>query len=180
MKANVFMRMVRKVIVRVRTEQDLDKCELLARVVHEIDGYPPYLPGDVRTFIATGEITAWVAETGGAIVGHVALNPGSSPAVMRLASEATGLPPKHFGVVARLLVSPSARREGVGRSLLHTAASHAVDQGLQPILDVATMFEGAIRLYEACGWHRAGMVTVRLGDEFTLDEYVYLAPLEID
>lgn len=167
-------------IVRARTEEDLDKCELLAQVVHEIDGYPPYLPGDLRTFIATGEIAAWVAETGGNIVGHVALNSGSSPAVMRLASEATGLAGKHFGVVARLLVSPSARREGVGGCLLHTAASHAVDRGLRPILDVATMFEGAVRLYEACGWDRAGMVTVRLGGDFTLDEYVYIAPLELD
>jgi GNAT superfamily N-acetyltransferase len=73
-----------------------------------------------------------------------------------------------------LLVSPAARRGGVGRTLLDTAAAHAVDQGLRPMLDVATRFHGAIRLYESCGWVRAGMVSVRLGADFTLDEYVYL------
>ena len=179
-KIDVLIRDGMQVIIRVRTEEDLDQCERLARIVHEIDGYPPYLPGDLRTFIGAGAITAWVAETSGEIVGHVALNQGSSPAVMKLASDTTGEPSQHLGVVARLLVSPSARRKGLGRSLLRTAASNAVHRGLRPILDVATMFEGAIRLYEACGWHRAGMITVRLGDEFTLDEYVYLAPIELD
>lgn len=165
-----------QVIARPRTDADLEGCEQLARVVHDLDGYPPYLPGDLRTFVASpNAIAAWVAEVGSDLVGHVALHPDSSDAVMGCASEVTGQPPDRFGVIARLLVSPAARREGIGRSLLNTATAHAVDCGLRPMLDVATRFDGAIRLYESCGWVRAGIVSVRLDANFTLDEYVYLA-----
>jgi GNAT superfamily N-acetyltransferase len=164
-------------IVRVRTDADLDKCEQLARVVHDLDGYPPYLPGDLRTFITSPDaIAAWVAEIGNEVVGHVALHPRTSAPVMALASEVTGHPAERFGVVARLLVSPGARREGAGRSLLLAAADCAVDRGLSPILDVATHFQAAITLYETCGWVRAGTVTVRFDDGAALDEFVYLAP----
>jgi GNAT superfamily N-acetyltransferase len=95
---------------------------------------------------------------------------------MDLASKATGLSPEQFGVVARLFVSPSIRRGGVGRSLLRTAARHATNDGLTPILDVATRFEDAIHLYESCGWVRAGVVTVRVSETVELDEFVYVGP----
>jgi GNAT superfamily N-acetyltransferase len=165
-----------RVMIRPRTDADLEGCERLARAVHDLDGYPPYLPGDLRSFVASlGAIAAWVAEVDSDLVGHVALHPDSSDAVMNFASQVTGQPADRFGVVARLLVSLATRREGVGRSLLDTAAAHAVDRGLRSVLDVATGFRGAIRLYESCGWVRAGMVSVRMNADFTLDEYVYLA-----
>jgi GNAT superfamily N-acetyltransferase len=168
------------VIVCARTDGDLDRCEELAALVHDLDGYPVYLPGSLRTFIATPDaLISWVAKTGGEVVGHVALHPGSSAAVMALASEVTGLGPDRFAVVARLLVSPAARRKGVGRSLLHTAAAEALDRDLSPILDVATHYAPAIKLYESCGWVRAGKVTVRFDHGAVLDEFVYLGPREL-
>jgi hypothetical protein len=48
-------------------------------------------------------------------VGHVALHPTRSPEVMALATAATGQAPEGLGVVARLFVSPAARRAGVAR-----------------------------------------------------------------
>ncbi len=93
-----------------------------------------------------------------------------------MAGEALSRPVDRLGVVARLFVDPSARRSGVGETLLDVASRQAVARGLWPVLDVATQLEGAIRLYERCGWSRAGAVTVRLGDRFTLDEFVYLGP----
>ena len=149
----------------------------LAEIVHANDGYPVYLPGDLRSFLAMpGAIASWVAERGGEIAGHVALYSGSSEAVMALAEEATGLHASHFGVVARLLVAPAARRLGVGRSLLRAAEGHAAQLGLWPILDVVTHHEGAIRLYEECGWTCAGMVTATFGQGFSVDEFVYVGP----
>ncbi len=163
--------------VRTRTEADLNACVQLAEVVHRVDGYPPYLPGDLRSFVASpGVIEAWVAERNGEIVGHVALHGRSSDAVMALAAGVTGRPPDRLGVVARLFVAPAARRDGVGELLLGTAASAAVELGLWPILDVAAQFDAAIRLYEKCGWRCAGRVTVHFGDATSLDEVVYVAP----
>jgi GNAT superfamily N-acetyltransferase len=149
----------------------------LAEVVHANDGYPVYLPGNLRSFLEMpGAIASWVADSGREIIGHVALHPGSSKGVMALAGEATGLPASRLGVVARLLVDPGARRLGVGRSLLRAAADDAAQRGLWPILDVVTHHEAAIRLYEECGWTRLGMVTTALGSGLSIDEFVYLGP----
>ena len=73
-------------------------------------------------------------------------------------------------------MSPHARGKGVGRLLLDTAATAAASRGLSPVLDVDADLASAIALYESCGWVRAGMITVRLQDGHSLDEYVYLGP----
>jgi GNAT superfamily N-acetyltransferase len=136
-----------------------------------------YLPDDLRAFIGTPDaLCAFVAGEDGEIVGHVALNPRSSPAVMDMACEALGLPPQDLSVVARLLVSPRHRRRGIGRSLLEAAASEAHVRGLWPVLDAVSDHEAAIHLYDDCGWVRAGIVTVRWGDHPEVRELVYLGP----
>lgn len=58
--------------VRPRVEADLDRCVDLATAVHDVDGYPPYLPGNLREFVASPDtIGAWVAEHDGLIAGRV-------------------------------------------------------------------------------------------------------------
>ena len=93
-----------------------------------------------------------------------------------MASQALIRPVDQLGVVARLLVSPDARREKVGRTLLNTASSEAISRGLWPILDVVTTFEAAVNLYESCGWVRVGQVTFRFHEGGSVDEFVYLGP----
>jgi GNAT superfamily N-acetyltransferase len=164
-------------VVRERTEADLDRCVALAFAVHELDGYPLYLPTDLRTFLVSPDAYgAWVAERGGEIVGHVALHRRSMDGVMAMASEALHQPEDSLAVVARLLVAPTGRRGGVGRALLDVASAAAIARGLWPVLDVSTAFEGAMRLYESCGWTRAGEVTVRFPNGVTITEHVYLGP----
>lgn len=163
--------------MRARVDTDLAACVRLAEVVHASDGYPVYRPEDLRSFIAVpSALAAWVAVHGGDVVGHVALHPGSSAAVIDLAVEATGLSATRLGVVARLLVSPHVRRVGIGRSLLDVAAGHAAQLGLRPILDVVERHEAAVKLYEDSGWTRAGKVTVTLGQDVAIDELVFLGP----
>ena len=117
-----------------------------------------------------------MAEEEGEIIGHVALRPDSSEAVVAMASVALKLPADRLGVVARLLVSPRHRRQGIGRSLLEVASQDAHSRGLWPILDVVTYQKKAISLYDKCGWTRAGQVTSRYGDDVVLEEFVYLGP----
>jgi GNAT superfamily N-acetyltransferase len=165
------------VLVRERAEADLPACLALARDVRERDGYPHYLPGDLRQFLVRPDAYgAWVAERDGRIAGQVALHPRSSPPVMALASAATGQPAGRLGVIARLLVAQDTRRAGVGRALLERGRHEAATRGLWPVLDVAADLTGAIRLYESCGWIRAGAVTVTFRDGNSLDELVYLGP----
>jgi GNAT superfamily N-acetyltransferase len=163
--------------VRVRTEADLDGCIRLAKRVHETDGYPVYFPDGLGPFISSPDaIASWVVEERGEIVGHVALHRRSTDPVMAMATDALGQPCERIGVVARLLVDPELRREGLGRLLLNTAAQHALGRNLWPILDVITKHTAAIRLYESCGWVRAGQVTTKVREGLEFEEVVFLAP----
>ena len=164
-------------IVRDRAEADLAACADLAAAVHESDGYPRYLPGDLRSFInSPSAYPAWVAERDGRVAGHVALHPRAAGPVMELAGSALGRPPERLGAVSRLLVSPAVRGERVGRALLETATQAAIARDLWPILDVDVDLAAAIALYERCGWVRAGQVTLRFSDGTGLTEWVYLGP----
>ena len=163
--------------LRVRRKSDLDACEHLAHAVHAVDGYPPRCADDLRVFLSGGDaFGAWVAESEKGIVGHVALQPRSSRAVMALGSAATGRPPEQLCVVARLFVSPTERKAGIGSSLLALAANAGVARGLWPILDVASHLHNAIRLYERAAWMCAGQVTVDFLNEAPLEELVYIGP----
>jgi GNAT superfamily N-acetyltransferase len=164
-------------IVRARSGADLDACARVAAAVHHRDGYPRYLPGDLRSFLASRDAyRAWVAERDGLVVGHVALHPRSSAPVMEMASAALGQPPERLGVIARLLVSPDVRGAGAGLALLEAATREALARDLWPVLDVDVDLPAAIALYERCGWTRAGQVSVRFRDGTSLTEYVYLCP----
>ncbi len=163
--------------LRPRTDADLDGCVEMARVVHRRDGYPVNLPSDLRAFMASPDaIGAWIAERHGALVGHVALHQRTAPEVMAVAGEYVKRPSSGLGVVARLLVSPHARREGIGRLLLGKASDECVTRGLWPILDVVTSHRAAVKLYEFSGWVCAGEVTSHFDDGTTLHEFVYVLP----
>jgi GNAT superfamily N-acetyltransferase len=164
-------------LVRPRTDIDLPELERLATLVHNRDGYPAYLPGEIREFLVSQHaLGAWVAESNDEIVGHVALHSRSWGGVMRAARKATGVGEASLAAVARLLVSPSARRQGIGHALLEAAAAEACRLGRRPILDVDTTLAAAVSLYESAGWVRIGTVEFPLPDGRQLTEHIYLGP----
>lgn len=163
--------------IRVRTDDDLDACIRLAEVVHERDNYPKYMLTNLETFVAMpGALQAWVAEDDGTIVGHVALHPHTTVEAVGLACEKLLVPPDRLGVVARLFVAPDARRHGVARALLDTAAAEARARELEPMLDVGTYLTDAVGFYDRAGWQRIGEVTHVFESGERLDELVYVAP----
>jgi GNAT superfamily N-acetyltransferase len=111
--------------IRLRIPEDLDALVAVAARVREVDNYPSELPGaDFARFFAQPEpMAAWVAVVDGRVIGHVALNQRPSRPAMRLVeAQRQELPPMF---VARLLVDPGARRQGVGELLL----THAQREG---------------------------------------------------
>lgn len=163
--------------IRDRSDADVVALERLAQVVHIQDGYPIYLPTDLRHFlVGAAHHGAWVAEEDGELLGHVALHHRSWDGVMELASQNIGAAVEQLAVVARLLVSPDTRRVGIGRTLLATATHAAHNLGLRPILDVAVRYKGANQLYLREGWRPLGIVPFPMPDGSTVDEFVYAGP----
>jgi GNAT superfamily N-acetyltransferase len=165
------------VIIRDRSPDDGPALETLALETHHHDGYPKYLPGDLRSFIVDpSALGGWVAESSGHIVGHVALHRRAAPEVMQAARAATGLDDEDIVMIARLLVAPAARRRGTGRMLLHWATDEAVRLRRRAVLDVVDEHRAAIALYERCGWRQVARVVWALPDGRPLHEFVYVAP----
>lgn len=78
-------------------------------------------------------------------------------------------------MIARLLVSPSARRQHVERQLLDHATGAARQAGLVAVLDVVSTSSAAINLYESAEWFRLGAVAFQLTDGRTVEEIVFVA-----
>ena len=169
---------IKVMIVRPREESDSDRLLDIAQRVHAIDVYPPYFPDlDFRVLLfGHAVLGAWVCEIDEHVMGQVALHPHTGKQAMELAASSLDVGTERLGIVARLIVSPECRRNGVGRTLLERAATEAVTRGLYPMLDVATHLQPAIDLYEHCSWLRAGQVSTEFADGTALDEFVYLAP----
>jgi GNAT superfamily N-acetyltransferase len=95
---------------------------------------------------------------------------------MALAQSRLGIEAARLGVIARLMVAPTARRRGLARALLETVTDAARERGLVPILDVVTRHYGAVALYESVGWRQLGTVDFSLPDGSIIQEFVYAAP----
>ena len=174
--------------IRTRTDADVDACVALMRRTHEADGYPRYWPSRPDRFLrAKQETDALVAVLGegpahGArVVGQVALHDATGEPVEELACAATGTGPAGLAVLARLLVDPDVRGQGVGRALVRAAVARAHATGRRPVLDVLKEAPGPIALYESEGWERLGPTTLDLsalgyGDVPPLQLWVYLGP----
>lgn len=164
--------------IRLRSETDIEPCVALLRRTHEVDGYPVYLGNVSASFLSAyaREEIAWVAEIDRQVVGHVALHRTDLDPTLPLAQAASGLPAERLTVLARLLVSPDARRLGVARRLVQTAVAYAHACDLRAVLDVVTDAHGPIAMYTSLGWERVGALTLPVPEHPPLDVWVYLAP----
>jgi ribosomal-protein-alanine N-acetyltransferase len=127
-------------VIRSRTDVDLDALLAVLRESHRTDGYPL-----MAKHVTTGWLTekgdpAWVAQLDGAVVGHAALS---------------GVPGAELEL-ARLFVSGTSRGNGVAAALVETAERFAASTGSTLALEVLDHNTAAIRLYERRGWVRTG------------------------
>ncbi|WP_280252094.1 GNAT family N-acetyltransferase [Nocardia abscessus] len=137
------------VLIRPRTERDLDACATALRHVHEIDRYPEVWPTDPAGWLSPPKLlAAVVAECDGAVVGHVGL--GASSGTPEVVRESAGT--EALVSVIWLYVLPAARRAGVGLQLLTAAARLAADRGQRAVLTVTSDSAAAVAMYERRGW----------------------------
>jgi ribosomal protein S18 acetylase RimI-like enzyme len=145
----------------VRPIEDGDVAGAAAALVevYGTDGYPVEGVAQPEAWIRpSGVVAAWVAETDGRIVGHVAvLRPQEEGAVVLWRERSGGLPGQ-VGLLARLFVVQTARRRAVGELLVRHAMSFAEARSLRLVLDVMAKDTAAVRLYERLGWYHIGEV----------------------
>ncbi len=145
-------------------------------LTHAQDGYPRYRHDWDTFLVPPDEAAAWVAEVDGAIVGHVAVHRGPAEPTYPLAQQATGRTAEQLGVLARLLISPYARRQGLARWLIETATAYAEQEGIRLVLDVLQETTDAIAFYERLGWLRLGELILPIAGRPDLNLWVYLSP----
>ncbi|MEV5808707.1 GNAT family N-acetyltransferase [Streptomyces parvulus] len=165
------------VTVRPFSNDDLTGAAEALVEVHETDGYPVEGVDDPEAWIKSEDVlAAWIAESDGRIVGHVAVMKPQGEAAADLWVKQSGDDMGHVGVLARLFVVQSARKQAAGRQLMEAAASHARDHGLRLVLDVMVKDASAIRLYERLGWRKIGETIHHFGNGETIPAVCYVSP----
>lgn len=117
-------------------------------------GFLPLLgEGDARVFwarvanmVRAGEAWLWSADIDGRLAGTVQLHAASS---------ANG---RHRGEVAKLMVDPGSRRQGIGRALMLALESHARAQGRTTLVLDTRAGDPSERLYASLGYQRVGEI----------------------
>ncbi|MEU8742980.1 GNAT family N-acetyltransferase [Streptomyces parvulus] len=165
------------VTVRPFSDDDLTGAAEALVEVHETDGYPVEGVDDPEAWIKSEDVlAAWIAESDGRIVGHVAVMKPQGEAAADLWVKQSGDDMGHVGVLARLFVVESARKQTAGRQLMEAAASHARDHGLRLVLDVMVKDASAIRLYERLGWRKIGETIHHFGNGETIPAVCFVSP----
>ena len=106
-------------VVRRRTDVDLDALAQVVARARAADTYPIYLPGDdYHRFLTRPEpLEAWVSEWDARICGHVALNAQPSPGAMQVLHDVGIVGP--LGAIALAAGrSQRPRGRGIARALL--------------------------------------------------------------
>ncbi len=147
------------VVVRVRVEADLPALVSVLEAQRVESRYPLRwpLPFPPEEFVwRSSDLTGWVAEVDGRVVGHVAVQAADdvfTPGGLGEAWSAGHDRPVHeLGILGTLFVDPSTRGRGVGRALHDVAVEWLRAQGLAPCLDVVPVHAAALVMYERLGW----------------------------
>ncbi|MEV4502717.1 GNAT family N-acetyltransferase [Streptomyces klenkii] len=167
------------VIVRPFRTDDLTGAAEALVEVHETDGYPVEGVKDPQAWLGTENVlAAWVAESDGEIVGHVAIMRPQGEDAVSLWTEQSGAGEADVAVLARLFVVRAARKHSTGKRLMEEAMDYARENGIRLILDVMTKDAAAMRLYERLGWRRIGEATHHFGDGQSTRAVCYVAPAD--
>ena len=148
-------------VVRRRTDVDLDALAQVVARVRAADDYPTYLPGDDyhRLLTRPEPLEAWVSEWNSDICGHVALNTQPSPGAMQVLHDAGIVGP--LGAIARLLVDPDVRA-GVSPERCCKRRNPRRSEASPPVLEVVESSHAAIALYRQSGWVELGRTSLAL------------------
>lgn len=142
--------------IRLRTADDVPALVTLLAEQQAASSYPVRwpLPIPVEEFlIRPTELRAWVAVSGGDVVGHVAVASVDGP-FAALFEAGTGT--DRHDMVSVLFSGLASRGTGIGGRLLDTAVDWIRGRGRVPVLDVIAVHGAALAIYRRRGWVEVG------------------------
>ncbi|MET9052283.1 MULTISPECIES: GNAT family N-acetyltransferase [Streptomyces] len=96
--------------------------------------------------VESGEVSIWIAREGGRVAGTIALVRAPLPNA------------RHRAEVAKLMVRPSARGQGLGRALLAAVEEFAAREGITLLILDTESGSLAEQVYCKAGWTEVGSV----------------------
>lgn len=153
------------VVIRPTIPADLDALADALVEVYATDGYPVEGVDDPGAWVELPDaVGQWTALLDGQPVGHVALmRPAPGDGAPSLLAVQDNVPVAQIAVLARLFVSPRARRRALAAGLLETVERSAKAAGLRVVLDVMIKDQAALDLYRTRGWRVLGKVDHSFG-----------------
>lgn len=147
------------VTIRDRRPDDLPILVDLLAAQQPATSYPqrwplPFPPEEF--LVRPGEVAAWVAVDGDAVVGHVSVTELTGGRMAEEWHRATGRPADGLGEVSVLFVARGRGGSGIGGALLDTALAEIRRLGLTPMLDVVGEDTSAGHFYRRRGWRTVG------------------------
>jgi GNAT superfamily N-acetyltransferase len=164
--------------IKQRKASDLHELGKVLVRVHQLDGYPVEGVTDPEGWLTPRrEIAAWMALLDDRPIGQVSLTEATmdDDAVQVWVNESHGSL-DDVAVVVRLFVDPAHRGQGAAQELMRAAHEYAASTGKRLIFDVMLKDQSAIRLYEALGCQRLGLIRHHHGDGLIEPAAVYVAP----
>ncbi|KAJ2994994.1 hypothetical protein NUW58_g1401 [Xylaria curta] len=119
---------------------------------------------------------AWVAEHGGMIIGHVAMN-RAVESYVNVALWLEKHPQADVAVLARLFVHPASRKQGAATGLIRAAEAAARSEGRRLLILALVKDQDAIRLYRRLGWEHYATTVFRWGEGNEMDAECFASPL---
>lgn len=164
--------------VRPRRPTDLSALGKILIRVHEVDGYPVEGVADPEAWLQPPrEVAAWTALLDSQPIGQVSLTEASAEDdAARVWISKRGGSLRDIALVARLFVDPYQRGHGAGQELMRAAYRHAHGMSKLLVFDVMLKDKRAIRLYEALGCERLGLITHHHSVGLEEPAAVYMAP----
>ncbi|BEJ13080.1 hypothetical protein CspHIS471_0302540 [Cutaneotrichosporon sp. HIS471] len=175
------------ITIRPRQPEDMPAlCDLLGRQqpgsLYPVE-WPLSMP--VPEFIARpGEMVAFVAESSGQILGHVAVRygphgPANEHELTGRWAKAHGCAEEDVRVITVLFTDPAWAGKGVGSALFRAATQAALAGGGRPCLDVVVSNDGALGFYQRRGWEIVGEWDAPWAKQKFL-VYLMILPVEAD
>lgn len=123
--------------------------------------YPLRWPwtGDLEHFVRRpGELEAWVADLGGRVVGHVAVESVADDELARVWAAAHRVPIAALRSISVLFADRRVAGRGIGSALLARATQRVLTDGGAPCLDVVADHVEPMTLYLRRGWREVDRI----------------------